>query len=486
MVGPPPLQGLKVLEFAGLAPGPFAGMLLADAGADVLRIDRPVPVPSAGAEGGKANPPPAPDMLARRKRSIAVDLKSAAGIRLVKALARTADVLIEPFRPGVMERLGLGPDALCADAPRLVYARMAGFRRDGRYAAMAGHDINYLAVSGALSLLGRAGQPPHPPANILGDFAGGGAMLVLGVLTALVARERGWSRPGGGDGDGDGKGRRGQVVEANMVDGANYLATFPRLSRKTPAVGGGPRGTNLLDGGCPFYDTYETRDDGSGERKYVAVGALEPQFFRALVKGLGLAGKGLLWAEDDEKRRHDSKCWPEMRREFEKAFRTKTRDEWEAVFDGTDACCTPVLGYAELEAAAGAGAGDGNVGGGSGRTRREGDQRPPVTLRGTPWLAIAETADDTAVGGGGKDEAARTITATTIDPVVRGQGPGVPGGGYVGTLLAVGQGGEEALAEWLGWEKGTHFEVEDGGLVLLTEAENEAGAGVEGKAKAKL
>ncbi|KAJ0114954.1 lpha-methylacylracemase [Diaporthe amygdali] len=396
MANPPPLTGLKVLEFAGLAPGPFAGLLLADAGASVIRVDRPSTSPTA-------------DHLTRHKASVAVDLSTPAGRAVATRLARAADVLIEPFRPGVMERLGLGPDELCAANPALVYARMTGFRRDGRYAAMAGHDINYLAVGGVLGMLGPAGGRPAPPVNILGDFAGGGAVLVQGVLMALLAR----ARTG-----------RGQVVEANMVDGAGYLATFPRFARKTP-MGDGPRGTNVLDGGCPYYDTYETRDG-----RYVAVGALEPQFYAALVKGLGLEGQG--W----EQRRLDRDCWPEMRATFETIFGSRTRDEWEAVFDGTDACCTPVFDYAELE-----GAGEG----------REGDQRPIVTLRETPCLAV--------------DSGPRPSTA---DAVSRGQGPGVPGNGYVGKALVPGENGETALRDWLGWEKGKQYDVENDGLVLRT------------------
>ncbi|CAN8095929.1 unnamed protein product [Discula destructiva] len=395
MVGTPPLTGLKVLEFAGLAPGPFAGLILADAGASVLRIDRPSPHPTA-------------DALTRHKTSIAIDLKTPAGVALVLRLARSADVVIEPFRPGVMEKLGLGPAVLLEANPRLIYARMTGFRRDGRYRDMAGHDINYLAVSGVLSLLGRAGAKPTPPINILGDFAGGGATLVQGVLMALLARERTGA---------------GQVVEANMVDGASYLATFPRLARKTP-MGDQPRGENVLDSGCPYYDTYETRDGG-----FIAVGALEPQFFAALVRGLGLQGQG--W----EERRLGRECWDEMRELFTRVFKSRTRAEWEGVFDGTDACCTPVLGYAELEAH---------------KTRREGDQRPSVTLRSTPWLAV-----DTAPGG---------------DGISRGQGPGVEGYGYVGANLTPGQNGERTLSEWLGWQRGDEYDVQDGGLVLKEKA----------------
>ncbi|KAJ1329232.1 alpha-methylacyl-CoA racemase [Microdochium nivale] len=403
MVEAAPLTGIKVLEFAGLAPGPFAGVLLADAGADVLRIDRAMP--------GKTHIPGKPgpltaDMLARHKSSIAVDLKSPSGIALVKELARTADVIIDPFRPGVLEKLGLGPEVLAAANPRLIYGRMTGFRRDGRYAAMAGHDINYLAVSGALSLLGRDGEKPHPPWNILADFAGGGAVLFQGVLMAVIARQR------------TGK---GQVVEANMVDGAAYLASFPRMALKTP-LGNNGRGRNQLDGGCPFYDTYETKDG-----KYMSVGALEPQFFSVLVKGLGLGG------EKWDARRDDRATWPEMRRQFEAAFASGTRAEWESVFDGTDACCTPVLEFPELEADA----------------SREGDQRPVVTLRHTPMLAVDQAA---------------------TSPAVQGQGAGVEGGGYAGSLLAAGGGGEEALSAWFGLRRGRDYDAESGGLVLKSKS----------------
>ncbi|GAW12534.1 hypothetical protein ANO14919_019040 [Xylariales sp. No.14919] len=401
MVGPPPLQGLKVLEFAGLAPGPFAGLLLADSGANVLRIDRSIP--------GKTHTPGVEvplgqDFLTRHKSSIAVDLKSAGGVGLIKELIKTADVIIDPFRPGVLEKLGLGPDVASRINPRVIYGRMTGFRRDGKYAAMAGHDINYLAVSGVLSMLGRSGDKPHPPINILGDFAGGGAVLFQGILMAIITRER------------TGK---GQVVEANMADGANYLATFPRLARKTP-VGDRPRGQNQLDGGCPFYDSYETRDG-----KYMSVGALEPQFYAALVKGLGLVHKG--W----DRTRWDRDTWPEMKAAFENVFKSKIRSEWEKIFDGTDACCLPVLEYSELET----------------DPAREGDQRPLVTLRETPCLAINEKVDDQRL---------------------QGQGAGVSGSGYEPLPLGLGEGGEEALNRWFGFTKGRDFEVEKGGLVLKT------------------
>lgn len=378
--------------------GPFAGLLLADAGANVLRIDRAI--------AGKTHTPgsgavPSADLLVRHKSSIAVDLKSPSGVALVKELARTADIIIDPFRPGVLEKLGLGPDVLSTINPRIIYGRMTGFRRDGKYANMAGHDINYLAVSGVLSLLGRDGEKPHPPWNILADFAGGGATLFQGILLAIISRQ---------------SSGKGQVVEANMVDGASYLSTFPRQVLKTP-MGSGPRGTNLLDGGCPYYDTYETKDG-----KYMSVGALEPQFFAELIQGLGL---DKTWNE----RRYDGDNWPEMRNQFEAAFKSKTRTEWEKIFDGTDACCAPVLEYPELETVPG----------------REGDQRPPVTLKDTPMLTANENA---------------------TDPGMQGQGSGVLGSGYEGHPLSPGHGGEEALKEWFGWKRGREFEIERGGLVL--------------------
>ncbi|KAH8166351.1 hypothetical protein CIB48_g1909 [Xylaria polymorpha] len=399
MVGPPPLEGLKVLEFAGLAPGPFAGLLLADAGASVLRIDRAI-AGQTHAPGVSA--PPGADNLTRHKASIAVDLKSSSGVALVKELAKTADVIIDPFRPGVLEKLGLGPDVLAQVNPRLIYGRMTGFRRDSKYAAMAGHDINYLAVSGVLSMLGRRNAKPHPPINILGDFAGGGAVLFQGILLAAIARQR------------TGK---GQVVEANMVDGANYLATFPRFCARRRWETNHEVKTSST-GGCPFYDIYETRDG-----KYMSVGALEPQFYAALLKGLGLADKG--W----DKTRLDRSTWPEMRAAFEATFKTKTRSKWERVFDGTDACCLPVLEYGELE----------------NDPSREGDQRPSVALRETPCLAVDETAKDQSV---------------------QGQGAGVPGSGYEAYPLGLGEGGEEALKQWFGFSRDRDFYVEKGGLAL--------------------
>ncbi|TGO34544.1 hypothetical protein BHYA_0192g00080 [Botrytis hyacinthi] len=416
MAGSPPLTGVRVLEFAGLAPGkypritpdfiaspltsnvgPFAGLLLADYGASVLRIDRAVP----NLTHSSSIPPPTPDLLTRHKSSIAVDLKANAGISFVKSLVAHADIIIDPFRPGVLEKLGLAPDVLLKLNPRIILARMTGFRRDGKYKDMAGHDINYIAVSGALSLLGRKNEKPLPPANILGDFAGGGATLFQGILLALLARE---------------KSGKGQVVEANMVDGSAYLVTFPRMLMKTP-MWNNPRGENTLDSGCPFYDTYGTKDG-----KYMAVGALEPQFFKELVKGLGLGETTI------KETRMDRNTWPEMRETFTRLFKAKTRSEWETIFDGTDACCTPVLDYDELEH----------------DPAREGDQRPAVTLRDTPSLAISKL--------------------NSQDPSV-GQGPGVEGGSYTGKPLYPGQGGEIALEQWLGWKRGKDYDIENGGLI---------------------
>lgn len=376
-------------------------MLLADAGASVLRVDRAQDgvTHTSGVEAQ-----PTEDMLARHKFSIAVDLKSRCGVALIKRLITSVDVLIDPFRPGVLEKLGLGPDVLLTANPRLIYGRMTGFRRDGKYADMAGHDINYLAVSGTLGLLGRAEGKPHPPWNILADFAGGGATLFQGIMLALFTRQTSG---------------RGQVVEANMVDGSSYLSTFPRMALKTP-LGAHGRGKNLLDGGCPWYDTYETKDG-----RYMSVGSLEPHFFQILIKGLGLENRRL---EED---RMDREQWPRMRQLFEQTFKDKTRAQWEAIFDGTDACCTPVLEYPELENDLG----------------REGDQRPNVTLRSTPLLALKK-------GVSRKDAAAY------------GQGDGVSGDGYRGLPLSPGSGGEATLQSWMGWQKGQDFEVVKGGLAI--------------------
>ncbi|EXJ91715.1 alpha-methylacyl-CoA racemase [Capronia epimyces CBS 606.96] len=409
---PPPLSGIKVLEFAGLAPGPFAGLLCADWGASVLRVDRAVP--GAHSHAALASPPPATsDRLTRRKSSICVDLKrpDGRGLAFIKDLAAHVDVVIDPFRPGVLEKLGLAPQELLSRNPRLIIARMTGFRRDGKYSAMAGHDINYIAVSGVLSMLGRKGERPQPALNLLGDFAGGGAVCFLGIVLALLSRAT------------SGK---GQVVEANMVDGSAFLATMPRLALKTP-LWSRERGTNVLDGGCPYYQTYETADG-----RYMAVGALEPQFFAALLKGLSLKATDLPGARDDRA------IWPDLFDLFTKTFKSKTREAWEHIFDGTDACVTPMLTQQELELSAYI-------------------QKPIVTLRRTPGLAIATKKD----GDGDADPGASQAVEAR-----QGQGQGVEGEGWISNGLSPSKGGEEVLQSWLGWRRGHDFDVDQGGLVL--------------------
>eukprot|EP01113_Clastostelium_recurvatum_P048561 TRINITY_DN8878_c0_g1_i1.p1 TRINITY_DN8878_c0_g1~~TRINITY_DN8878_c0_g1_i1.p1 ORF type:complete len:419 (+),score=75.78 TRINITY_DN8878_c0_g1_i1:3-1259(+) len=314
------LRGIKVIEIAGLAPAPFCGMILSDFGADVIRVDRPNA--------------PSFDQLCRGKRSIGLDLKSPDACAVLLRMVAEADVIIEPFRPGVMERLGLGPSALLAANPRLVYARLTGFGQTGPYAKMAGHDINYLSLSGALSIIGRKGDAPVFPANILADFAGGGLMCALGITLALLERAR------------SGK---GQVVDTAMVDGVAYLSSFVYLQKNLQGKGesstsfldggldwSGERGTNLLDTGAPFYEVYRTKDG-----KYMAVGALEPAFYALLLNGLGLDQASL-------PAQMDQTGWPEMKRKFTDIFMSKTRDEWSQIFAGSDACVTPVLDMEEV------------------------------------------------------------------------------------------------------------------------------------------
>jgi alpha-methylacyl-CoA racemase len=307
-----PLAGLRVVELTGLGPAPFAAMLLADLGADVLRVDRPGARPFTG--------DPAHDLLARGRRSVAIDLKSPDGPELVRRLAERADVVLEGFRPGVTERLGIGPAECLARNPRLVYGRMTGWGQDGPLAATAGHDIGYIAITGALHAIGRAGGPPQVPLNLVGDFGGGAMYLVVGVLAALVeARTSG----------------RGQVVDAAIVDGTAHLATMV-----VGMLGGGQwqdtRGVNLLDSGAPWYDVYETADGG-----HLAVGALEPQFYAELVDRLGLTGVAPDRAGAD----------PEVLRALlADTIRRRTRNEWAEAFDGSDACVAPVLSFTEARA----------------------------------------------------------------------------------------------------------------------------------------
>lgn len=308
-----PLQGVIVIEIASLGPGPFCGMLLADLGATVIRVDRPSSGPGAAVFPVPAGP------LGRSRRSISIDLKAPAGAALVLDLVERADVLIEGFRPGVAERLGLGPGDCLARNPQLVYGRVTGWGRSGPLAADAGHDIDYLALAGALHPIGRAGAPPTIPLNMIADFGGGGMLLAVGVLAALVEKDR----------TGE-----GQVVDTAMVDGS-ALQTVLLHGLLAQGMWCDERGVNMLDGGAPFYDVYETSDG-----KYMAVGAIEPQFFARLVELLGLDPA-------DVPNHLDRDRWDELRAMLGGAFATRTRDEWADLFEGEDACATPVLSLAE-------------------------------------------------------------------------------------------------------------------------------------------
>lgn len=311
-----PLAGLRVLELAGLGPGPHAAMMLADLGADVVRVERP---PGRMLRFGDS---PVADQVLRGRRSVAADLKDPADLAVVRALAARADVLLEGLRPGVTERLGLGADECLARNPRLIYARMTGWGQSGPWADRVGHDLNYLSITGSLAAIGRPGERPVPPLNLVADFGGGSTFCVVGVLAALVERATSG---------------RGQVVDAAMVDGATVLAQMIWALRGQ-GHWSDQRGVNLLDGGAPFYDTYTCADG-----RYVAVGALEPHFYAALLAGLGLDPADL----PDQ---HDRSGWPVLRARFTEVFATRDRDEWAARFDGTEACVTPVLTYAEAPA----------------------------------------------------------------------------------------------------------------------------------------
>ncbi|MEW2360218.1 CaiB/BaiF CoA-transferase family protein [Spirillospora sp. NPDC029432] len=312
-MGKGPLSGVRVIELAGIGPGPFAAMLLADLGADVIRVDRASAAKPGRATGGS-------DFTNRGKRSIAVDLKSERGKEVVLGLVEKSDILLEGFRPGVTERLGLGPDDCLARNPKLVYGRMTGWGQQGPLAQSAGHDIGYIAITGSLHAIGRAGGPPQVPMNLLGDFAGGSMYLVVGVLSALLE-----SKTSG----------KGQVVDAAIVDGTAHLTTFIH-----GFLAGGmwqdERGTNMLDTGAPWYDVYETSDG-----RHMAVGAIEPQFYAEFVRLLGLEG------EEGLPGQHEQGRWPEMRERFAAAFRTRTRDEWAKVFLPSDSCVAPVLSLRE-------------------------------------------------------------------------------------------------------------------------------------------
>ena len=315
MPGTGPLSGLRVLEFEAIGAAPFAGMMLADMGSDVLLVDRTI-APALGL----ASPRWAETML-RGRRSLTLDLKTPDGASAALALAARADVLIEGFRPGVMERLGLGPERLLAANPKLVYGRMSGWGQTGPLAPRAGHDIDYIAVAGVLGAIGRAGDAPVPPLNLVGDF-GGGMLLAFGIACAVIeARSSG----------------RGQTIDAAMLDSASLMTTMFAGLRAT-GQWRDERGVNLLDSGAPWYDSYAT-----GDGHYMAVGAIEPKFYALLLDGLGLAGTDL-------PAQHERARWPELRAAFASAFRSKTRDAWCAVFDASDACVAPVLSFAEAAA----------------------------------------------------------------------------------------------------------------------------------------
>jgi alpha-methylacyl-CoA racemase len=310
---PGPLVGFRVVQLAGIGPSPFAAMMLADMGAEVLRVDRMHPEPNP-AYIGKGN------VLGRGQRSIGIDLKAAAGREAVLRLASTADALTEGFRPGVVERLGLGPSECLGRNPRLVYGRMTGWGQEGPYSASAGHDINYMAISGTLSLLGRSGEPPLPPINLLGDFGGGGMLLAYGIVCALLETSRSGV---------------GQVIDASVADGAALLAA---MVWGLDAVGSwsGGRGGNRLDSGAWYYEVYETSD-----HKFVSIGALEPQFYAEMVKLTGLADDidqaGPLPVQTD------TSTWPGMKDRMAALMKTRTSDQWCALLEGTDACFAPVL-----------------------------------------------------------------------------------------------------------------------------------------------
>ncbi|MEW2165568.1 CaiB/BaiF CoA-transferase family protein [Streptomyces sp. NPDC007084] len=353
-----PLAGVRVVELAGIGPGPFAAMLLADLGADVVRVDRP------GGPGLAIDP--AHDVTNRNKRSVIIDLKAEGGPSRVLDLVERADVLIEGYRPGVAERLGVGPDACHARNPRLVYGRMTGWGQDGPLADRAGHDVAYIALTGTLGMIGRPDEAPAVPANLLGDYAGGSLYLVVGVLAALHhARESG----------------AGQVVDAAIVDGTAHLSA---MIHGMMAAGGWQdrRGANLLDGGCPYYGTYETADGG-----YLAVGPLEERFYDTFVDLLGVP--------ELRPARKDLARWPELRETVAARFKTRTRDEWAAVFDGSDACVAPVLSLREAPAhphlaARGTFVDHGGI------TQPAPAPRfsaTPTSVRGGPALPGADTAD---------------------------------------------------------------------------------------------
>ncbi len=308
-----PLDGVRIIEIAGIGPGPFAAMLLSDMGAEVLRVDR-----AQNVRGGSPDHPPI-DLLNRGRRSVGIDLKHPDGVETVLKLVEKADALIEGFRPGVAERLGIGPDDCRARNPKLVYGRMTGWGQDGPYAQAAGHDINYISLAGALDAIGRRGEAPVPPLNLVGDFGGGGMFLAFGVVCALLEA---------------GRSGEGQVVDAAMVDGSATLMTMFH-SMRAMGFWNDERGTNLLDTGAHFYDVYECSD-----AKFISIGSIEPQFYAELLRLSGLEGEELPHQMDRTK-------WADLKQRVAGVFKTKTRDEWCAVMEHTDVCFAPVLSLAE-------------------------------------------------------------------------------------------------------------------------------------------
>jgi alpha-methylacyl-CoA racemase len=301
-----PLNGIKVIEMAGIGPAPFCAMMLSDMGADVIRIDAP--------QRGK-NIEPRFDVLGRGRRSIALDLKNAAAKEVAMELIAQADALIEGFRPGVMERLGLGPDECLARNARLIYGRMTGWGQTGPLSQAAGHDLNYIALSGMLHSIGRAHEPPPPPLNLVGDFGGGGMLLAFGVVCALLEAKHS---------------KRGQVIDAAMTDGSALLGTM-MYGLKAAGRWNSSRGTNLLDGGAHFYDTYECADG-----KYIAIGAIEPQFYAELLQRMGIDDVAFT-------QQMQSSEWPALKQKLAAHVKTKTREQWSKLLEGSDACFAPVL-----------------------------------------------------------------------------------------------------------------------------------------------
>ena len=305
---PGPLHGIRIVEFAGIGPGPYAGMMLADHGAEVIRIDRP---------GGMVFPA---DPLTRSRKSISLDMKNPEAVAIARELCKTADGIIEGLRPGVMERLGLGPDVLIGDNPRLVYGRMTGWGQYGPYAQAAGHDINYISLSGVLHTVGRAGEKPVPPVNYIGDFGGGGMMLAFGMVSALLsAKSTG----------------KGQVIDCAMTDGSAVLSAMT-WGFKAMGVWKDEAGVNRLDGGAPYYDTYVCADG-----KFISIGSIEPQFYALLRKHTGLDADPAFDAQDDQSQ------WGALKDKLTALFKTKSRDEWCALMEMTDVCFAPVLSLEE-------------------------------------------------------------------------------------------------------------------------------------------